>query len=217
MQFHRTWFTNLCSPACSQRVFTSPVHHKVWFTTLVHHFGAPLWFTSFQNQTATGGKLKFLLFLSTCSSSEASCSAGTQGHLVERRAAAAIRKRARHHRDHLELGRGGPRGLSADGRDSNRAWARSVSSPFLGDTYVSIGKVVLVAALRQVFVRPHSPVGTVADGVRRRRWRRGGWGCWSFGSRLALGEHAGRKGGLGYLLVPLLRPHVVSALPSPLD
>eukprot|EP00964_Phaeocystis_antarctica_P158000 scaffold128423_cov66-Phaeocystis_antarctica.AAC.3 len=85
----------------------------------------------------------------TCSSSEASCSAGTQGHLVERRAAAAIRERARHHRDHLELGRGGLRGLSADGRDSNRAWARSVSSPFLGDTYVSIGKVVLVAALRQ--------------------------------------------------------------------
>ena len=27
-------------------------------------------------------KLKFLLFLSTCSSSEASCSAGTQGHLI---------------------------------------------------------------------------------------------------------------------------------------
>ena len=46
MQFHRTWFTNLCSPACSQRVFTSAVHHKVWLstlvTTLVHHFCSPV-------------------------------------------------------------------------------------------------------------------------------------------------------------------------------
>ena len=58
MQFHRTWFTNLCSPACSQRVFTSAVHHIVWFTTFVHHFGSPRLFTSsqiFQNQNCNRG------------------------------------------------------------------------------------------------------------------------------------------------------------------
>ena len=32
--------------------------------------------------TSVCASVKFLLFLSTCSSSEASCSAGTQGHLI---------------------------------------------------------------------------------------------------------------------------------------